>query len=254
MRPDGDFDYAQARILARHGMRPRAADWALLAVSRDLRHLLAATARSPMATWTVTLSADMDAHTIERHLRVAWRSYVEQVAGWLPGAWRQAVLWCRWLPELQYVERLARAAAVPAWMFGDPVYGPIAPGPPAERAAAMASGPLAPLAPAVLGTEDAAAAWRRHWRSILPGRRQGGDVIARLEHVAAAFVTEARQSPEEQVRALERFSQRAATVMRRSADSAAGALGHLATVAVDCARLRGLLVERAVFAGGTEAG
>lgn len=85
------FEYAQARLQARHGDRPDRAAWRRLHASASVEHFLDACARTGLARWVVDVHADQDARQIERALAAAFDRYVGEVASWLPPRWQPAV-------------------------------------------------------------------------------------------------------------------------------------------------------------------
>ncbi|HSN72554.1 MAG TPA: hypothetical protein VLT59_13650 [Steroidobacteraceae bacterium] len=248
MREAGNLDYAQARLQARHGQRMRPSDWARLDASRDLQHFLATAATSPLVRWTSPLNPEMNAHELERALRKAWREYVAEICDWLPAAWQSTAAWSGTLVDLQYVARLADPTPAPSWMFADPVYGSIAPGSPAERAAAMAATPLAPLAPALLGLNGVVDLWVAEWQ-----RRQppvDADAAASLRALARILAGAALTRPEGRPsgHATEgSMRDGISRLFRHAAGTPVSAFAHLALVADDLRMLRGRVVERAAF-------
>lgn len=82
------FEYAQARLQARHGSRPDAAAWRRLHASTSLEHFLEACARTGLEAWVADLHAGQQAHQIERALGAAFDRYVDEVASWLPRRWQ----------------------------------------------------------------------------------------------------------------------------------------------------------------------
>ncbi len=85
------FEYAQARLQARHGNRPDRAAWRRLHASASLEHFLDACARTGLEPWVAELHADQDPHQIERALGTAFGHYVDEVASWLPPRWQPVV-------------------------------------------------------------------------------------------------------------------------------------------------------------------
>ena len=78
--------------------------------------------RTWLRRFTERLDAQMDAHAIERGLRAAWRSYVQEIADWMPQGWHPAVEWCAYLPDLAIIEGLVSRRALPDWAAEDPVF------------------------------------------------------------------------------------------------------------------------------------
>ena len=85
-----DFAYAQARIQARHAERPDEATWARLHASTTLGHFLTMARATGLRRWVAHLKPAHGVHDIERSLRTEFRSYVHEVASWLPERWQDA--------------------------------------------------------------------------------------------------------------------------------------------------------------------
>jgi len=145
-RIDPAFAYSQARLQARYGARPRAADWSHIAATADLGAMLQVLRTSPLAGWTARLGSRPGIHDIERQARDEWLRRVDEVAQWQPEAWRDGIAWLRWIAYLPALQKLARGGRARAWMRDDPLLGPIVAREPRERAAALRRTPLAPLA------------------------------------------------------------------------------------------------------------
>ena len=85
-----EFAYAQARIQARHAERPDEATWARLHASTTLAHFLTMARATGLRRWVAHLKPGHAARDIERSLRTEFRSYVQDVASWLPERWQDA--------------------------------------------------------------------------------------------------------------------------------------------------------------------
>jgi len=254
MTSAANLDYAQARLQARHGVRARPSDWSRIEGSRDLQHFLSVATTSPLSRWVRGLTPEMSAHDLERVLRLEWSQYVREIASWLPAAWQPAVVWAGTLTDLQFVARLADPAPCPAWMFADPLFGSVAPGPPAERAASLALTELAPLAPAVATSADVRAAWHTQWQRRLPGMDQDTAYhLQRLTRTVAARIAGSAASGPAAGSTAVGSTQRIERIFREAAGTAVSALAHLALTALDLERLRGCLAERAVFSRARQA-
>jgi len=245
---EGDLDYALARVAARHGQRLDEGAWRRLDASRNMSHYVAAVRSTALARWVGSIDPENDCHTIERALRVQWRHYVDGVAVWHPRAWQAWLAWLAWLPTLTLLAPLGRAEAVPRWLLADPLYGPMAPGTPADRAAALEHSALAALNPAVAGLTTLGAAWGRQWQLLQPQTEvRTGSFIQRLstiieEHEQALL--RAADSAEPLRRELAGRLQR---LLRAAAGTVVATVCHLALVALDLERLRGGLSRRSLF-------
>ena len=85
-----DFAYAQARIQARHAERPDEATWARLHASTTLAHFLTMARATGLRRWVAHLKPSHGAYDIERSLGNEFRTYVQEVASWLPERWQDA--------------------------------------------------------------------------------------------------------------------------------------------------------------------
>ncbi len=92
------FEYAQARLQARHGARPDGVTWRRLHASASLEHFLEACGRSGLSPWVAELHPDQSPQRVERALAGAFRRHAEEVASWLPPPWQPAVRWSGELP------------------------------------------------------------------------------------------------------------------------------------------------------------
>lgn len=247
-RIDPSFAYAQARLQARYGMRPGEADWSHFAATADLGALLQLLRASPLARWVDRLAPRPDVHEIERRLRDEWAHDVDDVAAWQPDPWRDGIRWLRWIVYLPALQKLARGGRAPAWMRDDPVLGPIVAREPRERAAALGSTALAPLAAGFSPPHDVAGAWRDHWRALWPARHAGRVPLDALLRTLAAQRQKLEDLPDNATSgstfaALERRLQ---SMFRRFPLGPAASVAYLGLLALDLRRMRGALAVRAL--------
>ena len=246
----GSLEYAQARIGARQGERLREADWHRIEVLRELRPLLELARRTALRPWLAGIDADSSVHRVEAALRDRWRALVDEVASWMPDAWRPALSWWAVLPDLAPLQHLARGEQPPAWMRDDDAWRELCASGPEARAARLVDGPLAALATAWSAPQTLPRAWQAEWRRRWPGQgREAGDMLERvadalMAHERTFAVATAGQGW------LLRGSLRPqlALLLRRAALHPAVAFIHLALCALDLERLRAELVRRIVFA------
>lgn len=248
MAIEGNLDYALARIHARHGQRLEEVDWRRLEANRDLGLYLAALRATSLADWVRSFDAGQDCHAFERSLRAQWRRYVETVASWHPVAVQAWLDWLAWLPGLSLLAQLAHPEPVPAWMLADPVYGPLAPGTPDERAAMAGRTVLAPLGPALFTPGAMGAAWDAHWNTLRPrldaGTRRALERLLQTVRQHERDLEHAADSAEP-LRA--ELMRRLLRLLRLAAGTVIVTLCHLALVALDLERLRGGLARRCLF-------
>ena len=247
----GGYGYAQARIQARLGRRTATEDLQRARAARDPAAYLQQLRATSLAPHVARLTADMDVHEVERRLREDWAATVEEVARWLPVAWRPALRWMRWLPWLPALQKLARGGRAAAWTREDPVLARIIAAEPARRARVLGGTALAPLQAAVAAHGDVAAAWRDHWRTLWPDAPAAARPLGRL----AAEVTAAasglgedtpRGSSEERLR---RVRARLVRGLRRHPLSPVAACAFLGLEGLDLLEVRGAVTMRVALAG-----
>jgi hypothetical protein len=247
---EGNLDYALTRVYARHGQRLDEAAWRRLEVSRDLNLYLAAVRSTALADWVSAFDAEQDCHTVERALRAQWRRYVDTLTTWHPQVWQAWLAWLAWLPILSLLAQLARPERAPAWMLADPVCGPLTPGTPEERAAALADTVLAPLEPVLAARSSPGTAWSAHWQRLWPRSDAHAqhclDVLLQTMKRHEQDLLHAQDSAEPLRSALANRIQR---VLRLAAGTVIVTACHLTLLALDLERLRGGLARRRLFAG-----
>jgi len=248
MEGEGNLEYALTRVYARHGQRLDEAAWRRVEASRDLNHYMAAMRATALAPWVASMNAQQDCRALESSLRSQWRRHVDGVARWHPREWQAWLAWLAYPPFLNLIAQLARPEAVPSWILADPVVGPFAPGTPANRSAAMADTPLAPLAAAVAGQTTPRAAWSTHWQALLPhadgDTRRSLDLLRRAIEQHDQGLLQAVDTAEPQ---RQKFALRLRLLMRIAAGTAIVTVCHLGLLALDLERLRSGLVRRCLF-------
>ncbi|HXZ49398.1 MAG TPA: hypothetical protein VEG27_10280 [Usitatibacter sp.] len=226
---DGTTDFAQARIQSRHGAHPDGAAWAMVHAAVNLSALLEAARASALRPWIAGLDAGSTLDEIERLVRVRLRGRIEEVARWMPQAWRPAVLLTRELVDLPARQRLAAGLGVLPWMADDPALAAR----PARDDVASADNPR----------EAWLAAWRASWpRCSAEERAALEELVSTLRSHLAEF---ARASVEDAWELRRALGARLERLFRRHALLAAAAFDHLALLALDAERLRAELVAHA---------
>jgi len=239
MSLEGNTPYASARVHARYGLRLDESAWRRIEATRYLGQYLEVVRGSALAPWVANIDVAREPHAIERALRGEWRAYVRAVASWHPREWQPWLRWWSWLPVLPLIARLARPEAVPAWMLADPLCGPLAVGSPSERATALESTPLAPLALAVRAAATSIGSlWRQQAERLVPRAepqtRQQLGILMRL--LAPGVDPPPTQSAPSLLR-----------LFRAAGESVVASGCHLTLLLLDVERLRGGLVLRTLF-------
>ena len=249
MAENARLAYLQARLQARHGDRPSVDDWRLAEASADLSHYLEAVRRTSLKRWIGDINHEMDTEAVERQLRSAWREAVDEVAGWAPPPWQDAVRWLRWLPDLPAIEHLLRGYKVPPWMRADPVMRELAFDEPHRRHEALAALPTAAVhvgSPEQGGPPQVADAWSEEWLRRLPER--SGATRAELQNMLEmlrAHLEAMRSADGGDGRPLRSaLTQRIARRFRRGAGTAAAVFCHLVLDGLELERVRAGVVTR----------
>lgn len=254
MSTQAKFAYMQARLQARHGLRPEARIWHRLQGTPDLASYLHAARKTPLSPWVIGLHATHGTHEIEHALRLQFREYVDQVAHWLPTQWAGTLHWLALLPDLPAMRHLLSGEAAPAWMLNNPRLRPFTSENMATRIQAMLDSSWHDIVAAWHGGQSPADAWLIHWQSRWP--RPVG-LQAGMRYLSGLFqqqLWQAReQTPASTQRQRERLTQQLQSAFRRYSFQPAAACAHLGLVALDLEQLRNDLVSRALFADNAEA-
>ncbi len=261
------WSYVQARLQARHGERLREADWRALEAARSIDQFIERARATPLRRFSGRVHARTSSRDAERILREAWRAYVAEVAGWVTAAWRQAVLWTAYVPDLPIIDTLL-AGEVPAWIEQDAIFAALAASDPSRRTAAPSRSPLAALLAS--GTQEKtettektekikktertkktiAARWYAHWRALWPRRRAADNAaLVDLAATIAAHRERLDRAGLKETSAPYRgdLAHSLTRMFRRHSGAPAAVFCHLALVALDLERLRGDLVRRRLF-------
>jgi hypothetical protein len=250
-----EFAYAQARLQARHGLRPSEATWRLLEASKDLGHYLQAADTTPFRPWIRHLSAGMDSHAIERSIRADWRGYVAEVGAWQPARWRPALRWTAALVDLPALAHLLRARPVQPWMRDDPALGPVALDDPTARRAALVRSAFAPIAVGWQQGLGVADGWVAHWQRLWPADDSKARLARdRLAALVGRHLTAMAGGTLDGGRLRAELDAALTRLFRRQVQDPIAAYCHLGLVALDLERLRGDLVRRCLFPPPREAG
>lgn len=244
------FAYAQARLQARFASLPTEADWQRLSAARTLSGYLEEARGGALKAWVKGFSAQSDGHDIERGIRAQFADCTERTAEHVPDPWRDAVLWCRWLPLLGLFDHLQRGLPAPPWVARDPRLAPLLDddGRPA-RAALTRSG----LASLLDG--DVGAAWQREWhRRWPPCSRAFLDAVQGVADECAGHLQGFDGLSSDDAWALRRaLRERFRLRLHLHLLQPAAAFIFLVLVALDLERLRRALLDRALFAASEAA-
>jgi hypothetical protein len=245
------FAYTQARLQGRYAELPDEADWQRLSGTRSLSGWLEEARSGALKAWVKGFSANSDSHDIERGVRAQFADTVEQIAGYLPQAWREAVLWCRWLPLLGLFDHLRAGAALPGWASDDYRLAALFDGGAVDAAAARQAG-----IDVLLWGEGADLQWLDGWRQRWPRcRRKDLEAVDALVARCIAHRDAFRRCPPDKAWPLRRvLRERLRLEFHLRLLQPAAAFVFLALVGLDLERLRRALLDRALFQPELSAG
>jgi hypothetical protein len=251
MSLEGNIEYALTRVQSQYGNRPDSSEWRRLEASHDLGQYLEAARGSIFGPWVATLDRSREVHVIERSLRCAWRSYVRTVAAWHPQPWQPWLAWLEWLPTLGLIALLEHAGPVPAWLLADPILGPAVRRASAERPVAVKGTALTVFEPAIAGRVPLADLWLARWRELRPPIDAFTEqLLASVSRTVQEYSRMLALEGADAVALRDQLRERLNKLFRAAAGTLVATLCHLALMALDFERLRGGLVNRALFARG----
>jgi hypothetical protein len=253
MNAGARFAYAQARLQARHGMRPTEQLWRRLASTGDLANFLQQAQHSTLRPWVLGMQATQTSHTLELSLRQHFRRYIDEVACWLPENWGAVVRSARRLPDLPLLQHLLRGESAPPWLLEDAELRPFTAENMATRLEAMRNSGCDYLATASQRGDPLALAWLEHWQRQWPASRRFAGGLAYLARLLRRYLQQARAghvsanglSRQQLVSGLTH-------AFRRYSFEPAAACAHLGLVALDLEKLRAELLQRRLFAETAE--
>jgi len=243
------FAYVQARVQARFG---HLADDTLchrLAADRGLSSFLEEARGTPLAHWLAGFSRFSDTHHMEQGLRLRFHELVEETAEWVPEAWREAVTWVDWLPELPLIRYLLRGDPAPQWTLAAPLLGPHLKQADSDIRQALKRAGAAALLPRAAQPRSLGQRWVSHWRTLWPDcsgpEREGLEQLITLTHRhGVAF---AAAPPDQGWAQRAELRAKLRKLFRHSALQPTALFAYLALAATELERLRGTLAQRAAY-------
>jgi hypothetical protein len=247
------FAYVQVRLQARHGARPDEAVWRHLQGTSDFANYLQLARHTPLRPWVASLDPGQDSDQIEGELRRLYRHHVDEVAGWVPAAWRPAVLWVRRLPDLPALQYLISGGPVPLWLQDDAELHDMGCLTVDSRRQIMEESECNIFLTAFQADASFPDAWLSHWRTLWPrayrhdqGMEALGQALHRYLQVLQADSCDSVQTRYEQLHA------QLVSSFRRYSFRPAAIFSALALTALELTRLRGDLLVRQLFATNLE--
>ena len=207
----------------------------------------------PLQSWVRTLDPGQSSDEIETELRRLFRHHVDEVAGWVPPAWREAVVWVRRLPDLPALQHLLSGEPVPAWLQEDAELRDMGCLPVDSRLQAMRHSDCNVFLMASQTGESLTDAWLNHWRTLWPGTARQNQSLEKLGDALHHYlrVLQADSCASVQTRC-ETLHVQLVSAFRRYSFQPAAVFSSLALTALELARLRGDLLVRQLFATNME--
>jgi hypothetical protein len=248
MTETAQFRYAQARLQARHGERPAEPDWRRLQAVGELSNYLQLARQTKLHRWVSVIQARDSSHGIELALRRQFRTYIEEVARWLPARWRKPVRLLQRLPDLPALQHLLAGGTAHDWMMDDPWLHPFASDSVVVRRECLQDSDCATLLRGWRDKDPLYLVWLDYWHSQWP---EAPRLTAGLEQLCRLFIAHlhARQEPATHPPDPQRetLARRLEAAFRRYSCQPGAACAHLALIALDLEKLRGDLVTRRLF-------
>ena len=248
MNLPSQFAYSQARLHARHGMRPDEQAWRELETQQLLANFLQNARRSSLRPWVLNMHANDDWHQLEENLLRQVLDYIDVVASFQPPAWRAAVRWVKQLLLLPTMHYLLAGEAVPEWMCRAPWLKAFASVEMSQRLAALRDTENRPLVEAWQQNTPLLQAWQQHWQSRWPSHAPGvAQPLTELSQLLATHQSTFAQQSAHPWQAREKLADKLTSLFRRYPRQPVAVFIHLALVALDMERLRGNILQRAIF-------
>jgi hypothetical protein len=244
----GSLELALARMQARLGRRPPEAAWRAIEQSRDIAPILELCRPGSLQDVVAQLPANCDRHVVDLAIRDGWRFAVAEAKAWMPPEFASALAWLRVVPLLPFLAFLARGGDAAPWMHGEADLAAACAAQGRERAAAIAQGFLAPLAPSWNAPAELARAWHAEWRRRLPRAALTDTALARLERDVSQHLARFGVAAVHEAAPLRRaLEARFVACFRRYPLEPAAGFAWLGLTALDLERLRGELARRLAF-------
>jgi hypothetical protein len=246
------MDYAQARIQARFGSRPGPLVWERLQGIPETDEFLEAAKRAGLGHWVAGLERRTGLHRVELVLRDRLRALIRETASWLPDRWQRPTALTAQLVDLPALAHLARGGSTLAWMKDDAVMAAyLSAAAPAKRDALLSATQRDRLFKSSIskssssGIAAALKEWMSLWRESWPSGSESASVsrlVRRAEaHLASFAACETGERADGLRDELDRELRRE---FRHNTLLPGAVLAYLGMEALDCERVRSMLVDR----------
>ena len=246
------FAYMQARCQARYSLQLRG-EWQRLSAIRDVDAFRAAVLRRPVHAFLAGLSADGDLHATEACLRNTFRRIVDELAAWMPRAWRPAVRSVSVFADLAAIQFLTRGGEAYAWLRDEKSMQAYLPEPAPQYGSSHAHADFSRFLQRASGQESLPEVWARYWHASWPRVDAAtGRQLLRIEKLVRRgrrrLADAGTDGSQVEINALQ---QEFIRVFRRQGQTPAAAFAYLGLSWLELARIRAGLLERRLEAPGT---
>ncbi|MDE2235114.1 MAG: hypothetical protein KGK44_06125 [Gammaproteobacteria bacterium] len=246
------FAYMQARCQARYSLQLRG-EWQRLSAIHDVDAFRAAVLRRPMHASLSGLVTDPGLHATEACLRNTFRRIIDELAAWMPRAWRPAVRSVSVFADLAAIQFLTRGGEAYAWLRDDKQLQAFLPGHVLQHSPSYAHADFARFLQRASGQESLPEVWARYWHALWPGVDAGiRSQLLRLENLVRQgrrrLADAGTDSSQAEIYALQREFAR---VFRQQGQTPAAAFAYLGLSWLELARIRAGLLKRRLSAAQT---
>lgn len=248
MNNSAHFAYVQARLQARHGVRPNELEWRRLHSIGDLGNYIQVAQKGALNQWVVGMNVNTTAHEIELTLRERYRAYIDELSNWLGHDWHAAVLWTKRLVDLPALNHLLSGLPAQNWMHDDPELKPFIQSNENLRNEAFLNSDCAGFVQARQNQLRFTDVWFSEFQKLCPVNiaRQAG--FQRLWKAFSNRIQTQCDLPDESTAiARDSLEEELIASFRRYSSTPPALFIHLALIALDMEKLRGGLVHRSLF-------
>ncbi len=242
------FAYTQARLQARHGMRPAEQTWHRLAATGDLASYLQIARHTPIKDWVTSIHPASTNHEIETRLRQLFTDYVDEVARWQPVLWQSAFSWCKNLPLLPALRHLLAGEPVPDWLRHDTQLKLYTSENQELRIQALQTSKFSPIVEAWGKNVEPVNAWLMHWKHLWPKTtQQQKQSLEHLTRIFTQYLESLSSNQRYQAKSVVDIHTSLKMSFRYFAFQPAAAFAHIGLIALDIQQLRADLLVRCLF-------